>query len=85
MLRGTSLQADARQLLQGVPVLQEWQRARSPSNQVRDAMLKLGTGWDVPRKVEGKKRPPAEVEQEVEENMLKQGGCRRQCCSTKPR
>ena len=48
MLKGASLQADAQQLLQDIPVLQEWQRARNPSNKVRAAMLKLGTLWDVP-------------------------------------
>ena len=65
------MQADARQLLQDIPVLQEWQRARNPGHKIRDAMLKLGTLWDVPRQVEGKKRPPAEVAQEIEEDMLK--------------
>ena len=71
MLTGESLQADARQLLQDIPLLQEWHRVRNPSNKVRDAMLKLGTLWDVPRQVEGMRRPPAEVAQEIEENMLK--------------
>ena len=71
MLKGESLQADAQQLLQDIPVLQEWQRARNPGHKIRDAMLKLGTLWGVPRQVEGKKRPPAEVAQEIEENMLK--------------
>ena len=71
MLKGESLQADAGQLLQDIPVLQDWQRARNPGHKIRDAMLKLGTLWDVPRNVEGKKRPPAEVAQEIEENMLK--------------
>ena len=41
-LRGESLQADAQQLLQDIPVLQEWQRVRNPSHKVRDDMLKLG-------------------------------------------
>ena len=71
MLERESLQADAQQLLQDGAVLQEWQRAGNPSHKLRDAMLKLGARWDVPRQVEGKKRPPAEVAQEVEENMLK--------------
>ena len=71
MLTGESLQTGAQQLLQDIHLLQEWQRARNPGNKIRDAMLKLGTLWDVPRKVEGKKRPPAEVAQEIEENMLK--------------
>ena len=71
MLEREALQADAQRLLQDKPVLQAWQRARNPSNKARDAMLKLGTLWGVPRQVEGKKRPPAEVAREVEENMLK--------------
>ena len=71
MLERESLQADAQQLLQDGAVLQEWQRAGNPSHKLRDAMLKLGTLWDVPRQVAGKKRPPAEVAQELEENMLK--------------
>ena len=71
VLKRKSLQADAQQLIQDIPVLQEWQRARNPGHKIRDAMLKLGTLWDVPRQVEGKKRPPAEVAQEIEENMLK--------------
>ena len=63
MLSGESLQADAQQLLQDIPVLQEWQRARNPGHKIRDAMLKLGMRWDAPRRVEGKNRPPAELAQ----------------------
>ena len=33
MLKGESLQADARQLLQYILALQEWQRARNPGEQ----------------------------------------------------
>ena len=71
MMTGEALPADARQLLADIPVLQEWQRARNPGHKIRDAMLKLGMRWGVPGKVKGKKRPPAEVAQEIEENMLK--------------
>ena len=71
MLQGDSLPADTPQLLQDILVLQEWQRAGQPSNQVRDAMCKLGTRWDVAQKVKGKKRPPAEVAQDLDEKMLK--------------
>ena len=70
-LIGESLQADARELLQDIPVLQEWQRARNPGHKIRDAMVKLGRLWGVSSTVQGKKRPPAEVAQEIEENMLK--------------
>ena len=51
MLKGESLQADAQQLLEDIPVLQEWQRARNPGHKMRDVMLKLGTLWDVSRQV----------------------------------
>ena len=47
------------------------QRARSPGNKMRGAMLKLGTLWDVPRQVEGKRRPLAEVAHDIEESMPK--------------
>ena len=69
-LIGESLQAGARQLVQDVAVLQEWQRARRPSHKIRNAMLKLGTRWGVPGKALGERRPPAEVAQKIEENML---------------
>ena len=45
-------------------------RARNLGNKIRDAMLKLGTLWVVPRQVGGERRPPAEVAHEIEENML---------------
>ena len=70
---GNSSQTDAEQLLQDIPVLQEWQRASSPSNKVRDAMMKLGTHWNVPQKTNGKKRAPAAVAKDMEDNMLKKG------------
>ena len=34
-------------------------------------MLKLGKFWEVPGTVAGKKRPPAEVAEAVEANVLK--------------
>ncbi len=71
MLQGDSLPADTQELLQDILVLQEWQRAGQPSNQVRDAMCKLGPRWGVAQKVRGTKRPPAEVAQDLEEKMLK--------------
>ena len=70
-LRGESSHADAEQLLQDIPVLQEWQCATRPSHKVRDAMMKLGTRWNVPQKTEGKKRSPSEVAKDMEESMLK--------------
>ena len=70
LMRGEALPADARQLLEYIPVQQEWKRVRTPSNKVRDAMLKLGKFWQVPRKVTGQMRPPSEVAEAVEANML---------------
>ena len=40
-------QTSAQQLLEDIPILEEWQRAPHPSNKVRDAMLKLGQHWNV--------------------------------------
>ena len=70
-LQGNSSQTDAQQLLQDIPVLQEWQRAANPSHKVRDAMVKLGSHWDVPRNAKGRKRSPSEVTKHMEESMLK--------------
>ena len=70
-LQGISSEADAYQLLDDIPVLLEWQRSRKPTNQVRDAMLKLGSQWRIPRQINGKKRSPGDVAQDVEESMLK--------------
>ena len=46
-LKGASLQTRAQQLLQDIPILEKWQRAQQPSHEVRDAMMKLGTQWNV--------------------------------------
>lgn len=70
-LQGSSLQPESQQLLQGVPVLQEWQRAAKPSHTVRDAMTKLGSHWDVAQRANGKERSPTEVAQDIEKSMLK--------------
>ena len=63
--------AAAQQLLQDIPVLQEWQRVTHPSHKVRDAMMKLASNWKVTQKAKGKKRSPCEVARDIEENMLK--------------
>ena len=55
-LKGNSSDADAQQLLQDIPVLQEWQRATRPSNKVRDAMLKLASNWNVRHQTKCKER-----------------------------
>ena len=71
MLTKRSWNVDAQQLIQDIPVLQRWQRTTNPNNKVRDAMLKLGSHWSVPRNAKGKKRSPSEVAQDMEESMLK--------------
>ena len=62
---------DAEQLLQDIPVLQEWQSASHPTHQVRDDMMKLGTRWKVPQFRHGKKRKPSEVAKDLQDCMLK--------------
>ena len=63
----------AQQLLEDIPILEEWQRVPHPSNKVRDAMLKLGQHWNVQGKMKGKKRPAADVAKDLEERMLERG------------
>ena len=53
-LEGNTSQTCAQQLLEDIPILEQWQRAEKPSNEVRDAMMKLGTQWNVQRKVKGR-------------------------------
>ena len=61
----------AQKLLEDVPKLQKWKGMSKPSNEVRDAMMKLGSNWGVPQKTQQKKRPPATVAQELDERMLR--------------
>ena len=37
----------AQMLLDDIPILQKWKCVIKPSNEVRDAMLKLGSRWNV--------------------------------------
>ena len=66
-------QVSAQQLLEDIPILEEWQRVPHPSNKVRDAMLKLGKHWNVQGQMKGKKRPAADVAKDLEERMLERG------------
>ena len=59
----------AQKLLEDVPKLQKWKGMSKPSNEVRDAMMKLGSRWEVSQYIQRKKRPPAEVAQELDERM----------------
>ena len=75
MLQKLEKEPLAQKLVEDIPKLQKWQdkcqEQRKPSNEVRDAMMKLGPRWDVKQNEQGKKRPPAEVARELEERMHK--------------
>ena len=66
-------QTDAQQLLTDIPILERWRNAKTPSNEVRDAMFRLGKPWRVQQSKNGKKRPAIEVANELGERMLKKG------------
>ena len=63
-------QKDAEGMLEDIAVLQQWKETNNPSNEVRDAMAKLGPRWKVRQKENGKKRPPGEVARDIEESLL---------------
>ena len=71
MLQDNQEETWAQKLLEHIPVLQRWQKAERPRNADCDAMTKLGSLWDVKQKVGGKKRPPADVAEDLEKCMLK--------------
>ena len=56
--------------MEDIPILQRWQRVKSPTHEVRDAMLKLGLRWQVGRTMKSKHRSPEQVAKELEERML---------------
>ena len=73
-LRGRESESRARALLQDMSVLRAWQQSkgkRGPSNAERDRMLKVGTRWSVQGKLGSKKRPAADVAQELENCMIR--------------
>ena len=73
-LRGRESESRARILLQDMSVLRAWQQStgkRGASHAERDAMLKVGTRWSVQGKLGGKKRPAADVAQELENCMIR--------------
>ena len=78
-------EAMAEKLLEHIPIFRQWQETEKPSNNIRNAMLKLGPSWDVPQKIRRKKRPYPDVAQELDERMRKKveevlGSC--QACHT---
>ena len=71
-LHGNNLKK-AQMLFEDIPILQKWQSATRPSNEVRDAMMKLGSRWNVRRYKRRRKRQPAEVAKDLEARMHKSG------------
>ena len=67
----TSRDDSVQKLLQDMRILQQWKSMKKPSNKVRDAMIKLGSRWEVQRYEQGKKRQPAEVAKDLEARMRK--------------
>ena len=67
---GRCNEARVRRFLFAVDTLQAWQSEARPSNKVRDAMMKLGSDWNVPLKTSGKNRAPADVAKDLEWEFL---------------
>ena len=59
-----------KKLLTDVATLRAWQSEASASNKLRDAMMKLGSIWNVPQKAAGKKRAPQDVSADLEHEFL---------------
>ena len=72
-LQGRAAEDGVQKLLTGIGALLPWQKAPKPSNQIRNAMMKLGPEWGVKRFSQGKDRPPAAVAKELEDRMLQIG------------
>ena len=64
-------ETDVKEFLANLRILEEWQGTHAPSNQVRDAMLKVATQFGVSRrKKDGQIRKAADVAQDLEPRML---------------
>ena len=63
-----------KKLLPDTAKLRAWQNAVRPTNNQRDAMMKLGSDWQVPQKVDGKKRKPADVAKDLEKEFIGTAG-----------
>ena len=59
-----------KKLLTDVATLRAWQSEAHASNKIRDAMMKLGSEWNVPQKAVGKKRAPQDVSADLEREFL---------------
>ena len=65
-----SAETRVKKLLSDVATLRAWQSEAHPSHQVRDAMAKLGSEWNVPQKAAGKKRAPHDIAADLEHEFL---------------
>ena len=79
-----AMQEGAEELLQHARILQRWKRCKKASHKVRDEMLKLGSHWNVARKVNRKKRPVTEVAKDLEGAILKKARRMLQSSVAKP-
>ena len=70
LLQGLASEARVHSLVANIDVLLKWQEVPKPSHSIRDDMLKLGSEESVARKVQGKKRQPADVASDLEEKLL---------------
>ena len=61
------------EFLVNLRMFEEWRRTKRPSNEVRNAMLKVATKFGVPRKKEGWIRKAEDVAEDLEARMLSQG------------
>ena len=59
--------------LENLSIFEEWRRTKRPSNQARDAMLKVATQCGVARKKEGQIRKAEDVAEDLEVRILLQG------------
>lgn len=64
------LEARCKKLLSEVGKLREWSDAAAPTHKQRDAMIKLGKDWHVPQRLHGKKRNPADVAKDLEQQFI---------------
>ena len=65
-----SEEARVKKLLTDVAALRAWQSEAHASHKIRDAMMKLGSEWNVPQKAAGKKRAPQDVAADLEREFL---------------
>ena len=63
-------EARVKKLLSDAATLLAWKLEAHPTHKQRDAMMKLGSDWNVPQKISGKKRAPAHVAKDLERELL---------------